>query len=66
MNGKRISSLLFSIATCTFAVILCLTTVPAFAAQDVPTITVSKGDQINLAVSPLAGSEGTTATGIVP
>lgn len=65
MNGKRISSLLFSIATCTFAVILCLTTVPAFAAQDVPTITVSKGDQINLAVSPLAGSEGTTATGIV-
>jgi TolB protein len=43
----------------------CLTTAMSFAAQDVPTITVSKGDQINLSVSPLAGPEGAAATKIV-
>jgi TolB protein len=37
----------------------------AGAAEDVPTITVSKGDQINLAVSPLEGGEGAAATKIV-
>jgi TolB protein len=31
-------------------------------AQDVPTITVSKGDKINLTVSPLDGSEGAAVT----
>jgi len=31
-------------------------------AQDVPTITVSKGDKINLTVSPLGGSEGPAVT----
>ena len=31
-------------------------------AQDVPTITVSKGDRINLSVAPLNGSEGAVAT----
>ena len=34
-------------------------------AQDVPTITVSKGDRINLSVSPLSGSDGSAATKIV-
>ncbi|HAK06204.1 MAG TPA: biopolymer transporter Tol [Spartobacteria bacterium] len=31
-------------------------------AQEVPTITVSKGDKINLTVSPLGGSDGAAAT----
>jgi len=43
----------------------CLTTIAARAAEDVPTITVSKGDQINLAVSPFGGSDGAAATKIV-
>src|ERR1041385_2037705 len=43
----------------------CLTTSAARAAEDVPTITVSKGDQINLAVSPFGGSDGAAATKIV-
>lgn len=34
-------------------------------AQEPPTITVTKGDRINLAVSPLGGSEGTVATKIL-
>ena len=44
--------------------VLCvgLTISTTSAAEDVPTITVSKGDQINLAVSPLEGGEGTAAT----
>ncbi len=45
--------------------LLCLTSVIALAAENVPTITVSKSDQINLAVSPLGGSEGASATAIV-
>jgi TolB protein len=44
------------------ALLLCLTTAAALAAEDVPTITVSKGDQINLVISPLAGSDGAAAT----
>ena len=35
------------------------------AVENVPTITVSKGDQINLSVSPLGGGEGAAATKIV-
>ena len=31
-------------------------------AQEVPTITVSKGDKINLTVSPLSGSDGAAVT----
>lgn len=48
----------------TAALLLCLTTA-AIAAEDVPTITVSKGDQINLVVSSLAGSDGAAATKMV-
>ncbi len=42
-----------------------LTIATTNAAEDVPTITVSKGDQINLSVSPLSGPEGAAATKIV-
>lgn len=42
----------------------CLTTA-AFAASDVPTITVSKGDRISVNVEGLSGGEGATATAIV-
>jgi TolB protein len=35
------------------------------AAEDVPTITISKGDQINLAITPLGGSDGAAATRVV-
>jgi len=45
--------------------LFCLTTSAACAAEDVPTITVSKGDQINLTVSALGGSDGAAATKIV-
>src|SRR5437899_5692970 len=31
-------------------------------AQDIPTITITKGDKINLTVSPISGSDGATAT----
>ena len=37
----------------------------ARAANEVPTITVSKGDQINLSISPLSGADGAAATKIV-
>ncbi|MEO7168095.1 MAG: DPP IV N-terminal domain-containing protein [Spartobacteria bacterium] len=40
-------------------------TTAAIAAEDVPTITVSKGDQINLVVSPLGGSDGAAATKVL-
>jgi TolB protein len=52
---------LFRFAAAAFA--LGLTTM--IAAEDVPTITVSKGDQINLSVSPLSGGEGAAASKIV-
>ena len=45
--------------------LFCLTIGRTLAAEDVPTITVSKGDQINLSVSPLSGAEGAAATKIV-
>ncbi len=47
------------------AALLSLTTLLARAAEDVPTITVSKGDQINLSVSTLEGGDGASATKIV-
>ena len=47
------------------ALLFCLTTLVAVGAENVPTITVSKSDQINLAVAPLGGSEGASATAIV-
>ena len=55
----------FQILTVSAAVIFCLTTGPAYAANEVPTITVSKGDQINLSVTPLSGGDGAAATKIV-
>jgi TolB protein len=45
--------------------LLCLTTVAGRAAEDVPTITVSKGDRINLSIAGITGGEGATATNIV-
>src|SRR4051812_48524826 len=53
---------LFRFAAAAFA--LGLTTL-IMAAEDVPTITVSKGDQINLSVSTLSGGDGAAATKIV-
>jgi TolB protein len=47
------------------ALCFCLTTTVTRAAEDVPTITVSKGDQINLSVSELGGSDGAAATKIL-
>jgi TolB protein len=47
------------------AILFCLTMLPALVAEDVPTITVRKGDQINLAVSALGGSEGAATTKVV-
>jgi TolB protein len=66
MNRERISDFKPQISKwAAAALVLCLTTTAAIAAEDVPTITVSKGDQINLVVSPLAGSDGAAATKIV-
>ena len=45
--------------------ILCLTIGLARAAEEVPTITVSKSDQINLSITPLSGADGPAATKIV-
>ena len=61
----RISSFSLPTEKLLSAVLLCLTTIGALAAEDVPTITVSKGDQINLALSSLNGGEGGTATSIL-
>ncbi len=49
----------------TLAAVFCLTTTPLVRAADVPTITVSKGDRINLNLAGLTGGEGSTATRIV-
>lgn len=49
----------------TLATIFCLTSVGLWAAEDVPTITVSKGDRINVNLAGITGSEGATATNIV-
>ena len=66
MSRRRISDFKFQISNWVAAALLLgLTTGSTRAAEDVPTITVSKGDQINLAVSPLGGSDGAAATKIV-
>ena len=66
MKGPRISDFRFQISNfAALGLCLCLTVSTAIAAKDVPTITVSKGDQINLAVSPLGGGEGAAATKVV-
>ncbi|MEO8440165.1 MAG: biopolymer transporter Tol [Spartobacteria bacterium] len=63
---RRILDFRFRISNWTVAGLLFgLTTTAAWAAEDVPTITVSKGDKINLSVSPLTGSDGAAATKIV-
>ncbi len=62
---SRTSDVRFQVLAGAVAVIFCLTTGGARAAKDVPTITVSKGDQINLAISPLGGGDGAAATKIV-
>ncbi|HEX3818519.1 MAG TPA: hypothetical protein VHW03_09545, partial [Chthoniobacterales bacterium] len=49
----------------TLAAILCLTTAQLARGEDVPTITVSKGDRINVRLAGITGSEGATATSIV-
>ena len=65
MRG-HISNFQFSISNWAALIsFFCLTTGAMIAAEDVPTITVSKGDQINLSVSPLGGAEGAAATKIV-
>jgi TolB protein len=46
-----------------FTLIICLLILAnSSRGEQLPTITVSKGDRINLVVSPLSGSEGATAT----
>ena len=62
----RISNFQFPISNLAAAVLVfCLTNAVALAAEEVPTITVSKGDRINLSVSPLSGSDGAAATKVV-
>ena len=66
MSRRRASDFnLQSSKWATAVLLLCLTTTTVVSAEDVPTITVSKGDQINLVISPLGGSDGAAATKIV-
>ncbi len=61
---RSISNLQFSISSLVAATLLfCLTNLAN--AEDVPTITVSKGDRINLSIAGLTGSDGTAATSVV-
>jgi TolB protein len=63
---NRFSDFKFQISKWTAtALFFGLTMAAVSAAEDVPTITVSKGDQINLIVSPITGSEGAAATKVV-
>lgn len=62
---RVISKFQFPLANFFAAVFFCLTSTATIAAEDVPTITVSKGDQINLSISPLGGGDGAAATKIV-
>src|SRR5256885_2563174 len=64
---RRISKFQFPISQRPLiALLFCLTSVPALnAAEDVPTITVSKGDRINFAVSPLSGGDGAMSTKVL-
>lgn len=61
---RKISNHAFSFVPLLTAIFSCLTS-QGFAAENLPTITISKGDQINLAVTPLGGGEGATATKVV-
>jgi TolB protein len=66
MKKRRVSGFGSQVSGITAALLFfCLTTGGAFAAKDVPTITVSKGDQINLSITPLSGGDGAAATRIV-
>lgn len=62
---RRISDFRFQIAKWAVLGLLLGLTTAALAAEDVPTITVSKGDRINLIVSPLGGSDGAAATKVL-
>jgi TolB protein len=65
MSRRGISNFQFPIPCLAAALCLGLTTLTAGAAEEVPTITVSKGDQINLSVSTLDGGEGAATTKII-
>ena len=65
MTRRGLSNFQFLISNLAAALCLGLTSTALIGAEDVPTITVSKGDQINLSVSPLDGGEGAAATKIV-
>ena len=65
MTRRRISKFQFLLTNLAAAFCLGLTSTAMIGAEDVPTITVSKGDQINLSVLPLDGGEGPAATKIV-
>src|SRR5262245_10612790 len=65
MTRRGISNFQFRISNLAAALCLGLTSTTLIGAEDVPTITVSKGDQINLSVSTLDGGEGAAATKIV-
>ena len=60
---RRIADCGLRIADRLLVSLFCLTT--GISAAEIPTITVSKGDRINLSVSSLGGSEGAAATKIV-
>jgi len=62
---RRILNHSFVFACFYAAAFSCLTTPGTIAAENVPTITISKGDQINLAIIPLGGGEGAAATKVV-
>jgi TolB protein len=66
MKRRQISGFAFHVSGVVGALLVfCLTNGLVRAANDVPTITVSKGDQINLSISPLSGADGAAATKIV-
>ncbi len=65
MKERRISNFRLGLFRTIVIGLVCLTTGPLLAAEDVPTITVSKGDQIHLAVTPLGGNEGAAATKVL-
>jgi TolB protein len=61
---RSISKFQFSISNLVAAALFfCLTSLAI--GEDVPTITVSKGDRINLNIAGLTGSDGTAATSVV-
>ncbi len=66
MRRRRISDFRLPISDWLVAALYFgLTTSAIFGAKEVPTITVSKSDQINLAVTPLGGGEGASATKVL-